>query len=150
MTSSEVVWHGMRGFLLSLGAVVLLAGCGKDGGRPEENFTLYPVKGRVVQANGRPLSGGVIRFLPIMHPSFVANSEIAEDGTFTLMTELPGKGVQAVVPDVEYTVAIVPPQPIPGRPLVPLAGTYKIAGTNNDLTIKVPNLQAMELPPPPR
>jgi len=140
--------------LLGLSAAAFLAssGCGGRGGRGERSFPLYPVKGRVVQTDGKPLTGGQIRFLPIAHPSFVPSGEIAADGTFTLTTELPGKGAAPGAPDVEYSVSIKPLEPIPGHPSITAPGTYKVTSGDNDLTIKVPSLQLFETPakqPPP-
>lgn len=73
----------MNGFLrLSLGAILLLAGC-------ERGPQMVPVTGKVLY-NGQPLAFGSIAFQP---PSGQpARGEIQSDGTFSLSTYRPGDG----------------------------------------------------------
>jgi hypothetical protein len=61
-------------------ALVLLAGCGPDGPR------LYPVTGRVVYRDGRPVPGGVVEFDPGGRLP-VARGTLDADGRFVLTTD---------------------------------------------------------------
>jgi|SRR5579883_650893 len=72
---------------LALGAALatLSAGCG--GGKSQPDFPdLSPVKG-VVKRDNNPVKGGVVRFVPDPDkPEFLINSEVGQDGTYTLST----------------------------------------------------------------
>ena len=68
-----------------------LAGCGKSDSLPV--LQVYDVKGKVLLADGKPLSGGWIYFVPQggdlpVTPSGV----IGADGTFSLVTGGSGEG----------------------------------------------------------
>lgn len=86
--------HSVRCYRIlgSVGATLLLGvvGCGSD---------MVQVGGRVEYEDGSPIVGAirVIRFEPDDETSAVvrktASGEIAEDGTFRLMTKLPDDGV---------------------------------------------------------
>ena len=59
--------------------VALLLGC--NSGTP---LATHPVTGKVVLANGKPLTSGTIHFEPIDAPALVATAKLQSDGTFTL------------------------------------------------------------------
>lgn len=66
-------------------AAAAFAGCGRDGNQPAFP-DLNPVKG-VVKRDGKPVSGGVIRFNPEPDKGeFIINSEVGPDGTYKLST----------------------------------------------------------------
>jgi hypothetical protein len=72
--------HLLAFVVLGLG----VAGCSAP---PQPEFgELHPVTG-VVKQDGKPVSGGVVRFRPDPDkPEFLINSEVASDGTFSLST----------------------------------------------------------------
>ena len=86
-----------------LGLVVLavLAGCGEN---PNPDIgTLYPVKGKVELANGKPLTSGGVEFMATKGSLAVATGKIGPDGSFTLSTR-----DKEGAPATEYRVKIVP------------------------------------------
>lgn len=62
--------------------VVCLAGCG-DNIKPYSG-PVYPVTGKVLLADGKPLKGGRIVFLPKELGAMPATGEIGSDGAFSL------------------------------------------------------------------
>ena len=65
--------------------VALVAGCGQNSGQPPF-AELNPVKG-VVNFGGQPVKGGAVQFIPDpASAEFLINSEVGNDGTFTLTT----------------------------------------------------------------
>ena len=64
-------------------ALVVLVGCN---GKQPEFPEVHPVKG-VVKRDGQAVKGGAILFTPDPEkPNFLINSEVGDDGTFTLST----------------------------------------------------------------
>lgn len=63
-------------------------GCGKPGAGIERSVHLSEVKGRVTLADGTPLPGGVVRFIPAPKGGSddEATGEIQADGSFALST----------------------------------------------------------------
>jgi hypothetical protein len=90
-----------RMFVASTALVILLtfAGCGGSG---PFSGTLYPVTGQVVLADGKPLTGGSVRFIPKLS-GLPATGKIGPDGTFSLTT----KTHEGAAPG-EYKVRIEP------------------------------------------
>jgi hypothetical protein len=80
--------------------VVALQGCGREG------LPTYPVTGRVVFPDGRPLRGGSIIFQSTQHP-VTARGPIGDDGSINLGTYEVGDGAVAG----EHRVAVLPPKP---------------------------------------
>lgn len=75
------------------------AGCGSNGP------TLYPVKGKVVSADGKPLEHATVVFHPTgsTDPNAVKpRGKVAADGTFTLTTHAADDGA----PPGEYRVTV--------------------------------------------
>src|SRR5690349_7811580 len=91
------------GWRVLLAVVVLaVAGCG---GRK------YPVVGKVVFKDGKPLPGGMVVFSPLDSANHVgARGDIKSDGTFELSSEKAGDGSLAG----RYQVLVRPP-PNPNR-----------------------------------
>jgi hypothetical protein len=80
-----------------------LAGCGEPVGGTR-NETLYPAKGQVLLANGKPLSGGTVVFIPASGQDASPRGEIGPDGNFVLKTR-DADGA----PAGKYKVRIEPP-----------------------------------------
>jgi hypothetical protein len=91
------------GSLLSLALAILavLPGCGGVG---ISTATAYPVKGKVLLADGSPLKEGKIIFLPKEANGMPAKGDIGPDGTFSLKTADDREGAPAGV----YKVRIEP------------------------------------------
>ena len=77
-----------------------LAGCGKSDSLPV--LQVYDVKGKVLLADGKPLSGGQIYFVPNGDLALTPSGVIGPDGTFSLVTGGSGDGA----PPGEYKVRI--------------------------------------------
>ena len=137
------MWH-RRAFLGVIGAV-FVAGCG-----PKFNTTpppkVYPVKGKVLLANGEPVSGGIIKFHPKTTLGAEASSEIGPDGSFQLTTIVKNDGA---LPG-SYTVSVdpyfkggrpskVPASRVPQKFLAPETSgvTAEVKAEDNNLTIKL-------------
>jgi hypothetical protein len=82
------------------GTWLLMSGCGGPG---PYNGALYPVTGQVLLADGRPLSGGSVQFLP-SRGGLPATGKISPDGSFSLTTQ-PGRSGAA---PGEYKVRVEP------------------------------------------
>jgi hypothetical protein len=67
-----------------------LAGCG--GRDPSGWVHTYEVKGRVLLADGSPLTVGRVYFVPQVAPAVAAQGELGPDGSFALTTYKPGDG----------------------------------------------------------
>lgn len=85
----------MSRVLLVLSALIVLAGCGPE-------FPLAEVSGKVT-CNGKPVREGAVLFVPQAGPAAVGN--IAEDGSYRLLSRKPGDG--ALIGS--HKVAIIPP-----------------------------------------
>jgi hypothetical protein len=70
---------------------------------------VYEVKGKVLLADGQPLTGGWISFVPKGDLSVTPSSPIGSDGTFALTTGGSGEGA----PAGDYKVRVEAPQ-LPG------------------------------------
>lgn len=91
------------GAVLTVAAALLtgLSGC-HEGDRPKVGVPTYPAAGKVVRADGSPLSGGIVTFVPGDAKSPKAAGPIARDGTFSLNTE----GIAPGAPAGEFKVRI--------------------------------------------
>jgi hypothetical protein len=110
-----------------------LAGCGGSG---LYSGKLYPVTGRVLLANGQPLNGGSVRFIPKQN-GLPATGKIGGDGTFFLTT----KTREGAAPG-EYKVRIEPsPEMLSpkGRPVkkLPFPAKYRNYEGDTGLTATV-------------
>ena len=112
-----------------------MAGCG-----PKFNTTpppkVYPVKGKVLLANGAPVSGGIITFHPKSTLGAEAAGEIGPDGSFQLTTFVKNDGA---LPG-SYTVSVDPFFKKDGRPsAVPRSRVPPkfSAPETSDLTVEV-------------
>ena len=98
-----------------------LAGCQKSGSLP--TYPVYEVKGKVVLADGKPLTNGLIYFVPKGNLLVTPSAVIGSDGTFSLATGGSGDGV----PAGDYKIRVEAPQAPTGRkgakPLFPFKYT---------------------------
>jgi hypothetical protein len=81
-----------------------LSGCGQSEAPPI--VSVYEVKGKVLLAGGKPLSGGHVYFVP-KDGATTSDAKIGPDGTFSLTTGNSGEGA----PPGEYKVRIEPDDP---------------------------------------
>jgi hypothetical protein len=81
-----------------------LAGCSNQDKLP--SLTVYQVTGKVLLADGKPLTGGWVYFVPKSDLSVTPSAQIGSDGTFSLDTGGSGSGA----PPGEYKVRIEAPQ----------------------------------------
>ena len=84
-----------------------LAGCGGgSGGAPV--VKVYEAKGKVTLADGKPLAGGRIYFVPTAGDSLMrSEAKLATDGSFSLVTGPSGEGA----PAGDYKVFVEPLDP---------------------------------------
>ncbi len=126
-------------------ALAFLAGCG-GGDKQQGAFPdLHPVTG-TVKRGGQPVKGGVVRFIPDPDkPEFLVNSEVKDDGTFTLTTvrttdskgeRKPGAAAGAYT--VTYTPALG--DQAAGGPTgsIELPKTVTVTAGPNDITVDLP------------
>lgn len=70
-------------------ALLMLAGCGKKDTRPALG-KLVPVQGKITMPDGKPLSHGLVSFMPVDRqpgvPTPTPEGKIEEDGSYTLST----------------------------------------------------------------
>jgi hypothetical protein len=92
------VTYSLSGLIVAVCAG--LAGCGKSDALPV--LQVYDVKGKVLLADGKPLSGGQIYFMPKGDLAITPSGVIGPDGTFSLVTGGSGEGA----PPGEYRVRI--------------------------------------------
>ena len=110
-----------------------LAGCGGPG---PYTGSLYPVKGQVLFADGKPLSDGTVQFLPT-RGGWPASGRIAADGTFSLKSKTrdgaaPGEYRVRIEPGAEWLAK-------KGRaaPKLPFASKYREYDGDTGLTATV-------------
>ena len=70
-----------------------LAGCG---GLVSSEATVYPVTGKVLLADGKPLTTGRVEFIPVKG-GMPASGDVGADGSFSLKT---GSGQQGIRPAI--------------------------------------------------
>lgn len=123
------------------------AGCGED--RPEVGVATFPVQGKVVLADGKPLTSGVVVFVSGVEKTPPVSGAVNADGSFTIMTD----GVAAGAPAGEYKVRLEvdPDAAATGtsskrRGGMPFPAKYNKESTSG-LTATVKAEPANELPP---
>jgi len=122
------------GVRLVLAFSVGLGGCGGPG---PYTGTLYPVKGQVLLADGKPLTGGFVQFIP-KQGGLPATGSIGPDGTFSLKSL---KNREGAAPG-EYKVRIEPsPQLLSRRgkaaSKLPFASRYRDYDGETGLTAMI-------------
>lgn len=125
-------------------ALLGILGCG-DASKQPDFPELHPVKG-VIKMGGQPVKGGAVRFTPEPdRPEFLINSEVGDDGTFSLSTvrTTDKKGERRPgAPAGRYRITYTPmvmDQTAGGfmEPITP-SQTYTVQAGPNDLTIDLP------------
>jgi hypothetical protein len=113
--------YDRRAILLSsliVGVAAVIGGC-RNSADSLPALAVYEVKGRVLLADGKPLDGGWIYFVPKGDLPLTPSAEIGSDGTFSLTTGGSGAGA----PPGDYKIRVETPQlPAPRkgqRPRVP-------------------------------
>jgi hypothetical protein len=91
--------------LIGLTLLVPVSGCGGDSGALKQ-VAVYPVTGSVVRADGKPLGGGQIYFVP-NDGAVTSEGKIETDGSFHLVTGNSGEGA----PPGEFKIRIEPADP---------------------------------------
>jgi hypothetical protein len=86
--------------LLTLLSLFVMLGCSSSPNMPATS----PVTGKVVFANGQPVTGAYIRFVPAGSTGSEAEAELEADGAFTMKTTV---ALSGVVPS-KYKVVIDP------------------------------------------
>jgi len=89
---------------LAVGVAAGLTGCRGSDSLP--SLAVYEVKGKVVLADGKPLTGGLISFVPKGDLPVTPSGVIGPDGSFSLITGGSGEGA----PPGDYKVRIEAPQ----------------------------------------
>jgi hypothetical protein len=89
---------------LALGLTAPLAGCGDPNlpGSSLPSVPVYPVHGKVILPDGKPLPEGQVTFVPVDPKGRYPSGEVKEDGTFSLTTKDLGEGA----PEGQYKVKI--------------------------------------------
>jgi hypothetical protein len=121
--------------LFFFGFSIVLSGCGREG--PYAG-ALYPVKGQVLLADGQPLSGGSVQFIPA-RGGLPATGVIDSDGSFTLKS----KSREGAAPG-DYKVRIEPPAALLAKskkgkagPKLPFAAKYREYDGDTGLVVKI-------------
>ena len=98
------IGRGAFGWII-LGLTMLIPACGGNSGAPP-HVKVYEVKGSVLLADGRPMPGGRIYFVP---EDGVMTSEglIGSDGSYSLATGESGEGA----PSGRFKVRVEPSDP---------------------------------------
>jgi hypothetical protein len=120
---------------VSFAALFLLSLTSCDGPGPYSG-TLYPVKGQVLLADGKPLTGGSVQFIP-KQGGLPATGKIETDGTFSLTS----KTRDGAAPG-EYKIRIEPSSELrvkKGRAAqkLPFASKYREYDGNTGLTATI-------------
>jgi hypothetical protein len=89
-------------------AALAVAGCGEST-ITQPTVTTYPVEGKILLPDGKPLAEGTVTFVPKADTGRDAVGKIRPDGSFTLTTYKPDDGAAAG----EYDVQIDSDQTIP-------------------------------------
>jgi hypothetical protein len=133
-------WSSSRGRIIlasvtSWAGLSLLgpAGCGGPG---PYTGSLYPVKGRVLLADGTPLTGGTVQFIPT-RGGLPASGRVAVDGTFSLRSRSRDEAAPG-----EYKVRIEPSAELLARkgraaPKLPFASKYREYDGDTGLTATI-------------
>jgi hypothetical protein len=121
---------------------LVAGGCGGPG---PYSGPLYPVNGRALLADGKPLAGGMVQFIPSRR-GLPATGKIAEDGSFSLRSRsgegaAPGEYKIRVEPSGSWLVK-------KGRmaPKLPFAAKYREYDGNTGLTATI-DARATQLEP---
>jgi hypothetical protein len=121
---------------------VFVGGCGAE--QKASNLpATHSAQGTVLQADGKPLSGGSVEFRPKQSIGVTLTGDISPEGKFSLRT-VGSDGVASGAPEGTYTAMVILPsstdptkQHLAGTMDVPGEFTVKAGGENN-FTLKLP------------
>jgi hypothetical protein len=113
-------------------AVVLFAGCGGD---VAKDPTTHPVRGKVVDRSGKPLTAGSVEFRPVGKSEGNSFGEIQADGKFTLDTVTTKKKLKGAQEGEHEVMVIIDPKG--AIPPVTLKKKYVIKPGDNDITVQL-------------
>jgi len=131
--------YGAGAFGILFLTLLCQTGCGKPA--PDLPDT-YAVTGKVLQADGKAMSGGLIEFQSTVDPPVTTNGVIQQDGTFSLSTMVEGEKLPGAIPGT-YRVVIMPPmsdQPEEQHSFEPISvsQTYEVKSEGtNEFTIEL-------------
>lgn len=117
-------------------ACLFQSGCGDPGPKT------YPVKGKIINREGKPVKSGMVLFESVDDPKIQASGDLSSDGTFALDSNLGKPGTVAG----KHRVMIEPPLPEYGEKAL-IANKFASFATSgltaevtegeNDLTIEL-------------
>ena len=115
-------------------AVLVAVGCGGPRGP-----ATYPAKGKVVYADGQPMTGGVVQFQPEKDAGASILADVGKDGTFSLYTLFDGKKTTGAVAGSYRILAIPPLGADQAVHPVQLPDLYTVQSDGgNDFTLTIP------------
>jgi len=94
-------------YVASMAVLLGLASQSGCGGSAAPLPETYPATGKVLQADGTAMTGGLVEFQSTAGPAATTNGEIQPDGTFTLFTMVEGERLAGAIPGT-YRVTIMP------------------------------------------
>lgn len=109
-------------------------GCGS---KPLNLPATYPVRGTVVAADGKPLTGGAIRLTSNDKDRYEATGEIGADGKFELRTIAQGERLTGAVAGPHRAVVLPDGKPGDILPAIELK-EVTVEAKENDLKITLP------------
>jgi hypothetical protein len=128
MSNISLAGH-YRWTLMKVAAIGLVGIVGCGSGMPKT----YPVKGKVIFKENRPVTDGRIQFQSASDPQLKALAEIGEDGSFALTTYVGEKNVQGA-PAGPYNVVVELERP---AKVVALPNVFTVEPHENDFTIAI-------------
>lgn len=115
-----------------------------------QNPTTYPVSGKVVYPDGKPVSSGTLEFETVAQkPTVTATAEILPDGQFTMGTyaaadgALPGRHRAAVIADFEIGTQAERPGIVPPESVHRKFRDFKTSGLEFDVLEGVNNIDVI-------
>lgn len=124
---------------LLLSAVCLSAtGCGaKKPSAPAPKT--FPVTGKVVTKDGKPVAGGMVEFQSKTNNQLSVTSEIKPDGTFSLISRRDGEQFPGAT-EGDYQVTLFPPMSASQTDAPKtLPETFKVEPKDNTITLTAPD-----------
>jgi hypothetical protein len=135
---TDSLWRGTWWKLCSaLFGAVLVAGCGDTERTPPP--VVYPVKGKLVDKAGKPVTEGMIELVTIAGEPRSARGELASDGSFSLSVMTVEGTKYEGAEEGEYRATYIPrmSEQQTEQP-VSLPKNIKIAAGSNNLDLRLP------------
>ena len=117
---------------------LVLAGCSGES-RPVASVPTHAVTGKVLLANGSPLTTGQVVFVSEDPKVPSAYGPVGEDGTFTMGTAVPGDGspLGQFKVRIESTIGEAPADPKKSKTTPPLFAPKYMNAATSGLTVTV-------------